>query len=291
MSTDFSLCRTEDQVRVSIFGIAGTAPGTMLFHKDAAVPLKRAVADALKTRYGEDCTKNGYGIWTFSCREISGSTSHSEHSHSTAVDINAPKNGMRDDGTFICDFDKFGVEDGARFVNAFVDAGFAWGGNGFRRERISPDFFNRARGGALSGRVDPMHFEYEGGAVSSPGGKPILEKGDSGRYVRLAKKALKARGFNPGKAGPGFGDTMEEAVRDFQDKRDLDVDGVIGPNTWNALLQGLRFTVYRRSKGHEPASVRTTLSSKRALKLLSKKNRKAENDEKEKFYVHVEKPR
>jgi hypothetical protein len=66
--------------------------------------------------------------------------------------------------------------------------------------------------------------------------KPTLRKGDEGPYVSELQKSL-----NDELAGchlvvdGDFGGATDTAVRDYQRSRALDVDGICGQDTWNAL--------------------------------------------------------
>ena len=61
-----------------------------------------------------------------------------------------------------------------------------------------------------------------------------VQAGSEGEWVRKLQRALNEAGYELDVDGI-FGDATDEAVRDFQDENDLDVDGVVGPNTWAAL--------------------------------------------------------
>lgn len=67
---------------------------------------------------------------------------------------------------------------------------------------------------------------------------PELSKGDTGGYVVKAQKALIAKGCSlPAWGADGdFGSETESAVKKFQQDHGLEVDGVVGVNTWAALL-------------------------------------------------------
>jgi N-acetyl-anhydromuramyl-L-alanine amidase AmpD len=67
---------------------------------------------------------------------------------------------------------------------------------------------------------------------------PTIRNGDSGWRVKRAQRRLDFHGFDPGGIDGDFGPLTEEAVRAFQQDRDLDVDGVVGPLTWKALNHG-----------------------------------------------------
>ncbi len=62
----------------------------------------------------------------------------------------------------------------------------------------------------------------------------MLERGSEGRSVRVLQEALVELGYEIDVDGD-FGRATEQAVLAFQEANDLDVDGVVGPNTWAAL--------------------------------------------------------
>ena len=66
---------------------------------------------------------------------------------------------------------------------------------------------------------------------------PTLRKGNKNQYVKQAQLLLIERGYNLGICGADgdFGTATYNAVRQFQQDWGLDVDGVIGPKTWEKL--------------------------------------------------------
>ena len=67
---------------------------------------------------------------------------------------------------------------------------------------------------------------------------PTLRKGSKNQYVKQAQQLLIERGYNLGICGADgdFGTATDAAVRKFQKDHGLTVDGVIGPKTWEKLL-------------------------------------------------------
>jgi murein L,D-transpeptidase YcbB/YkuD len=78
-----------------------------------------------------------------------------------------------------------------------------------------------APGTAAAGRV-----------VTSPSDN--VRRGDTGSGVEQIQTALKAAGYDIGVDGV-FGQITDRAVRDYQGKNGLAVDGIVGPNTWAKL--------------------------------------------------------
>jgi hypothetical protein len=65
--------------------------------------------------------------------------------------------------------------------------------------------------------------------------RPILRMGDRGAFVLDAQSQLRDLRYNLGKLDGIFGQRTKDAVLAFQDANGLQVDGVIGPQTWMAM--------------------------------------------------------
>ncbi|MCL2014177.1 MAG: LysM peptidoglycan-binding domain-containing protein [Oscillospiraceae bacterium] len=66
--------------------------------------------------------------------------------------------------------------------------------------------------------------------------RPMLRWGDVGTYVIKLQTLLTNLDFSPGSIDGIFGDLTGNAVRAFQRANGLASDGVVGPMTWEALL-------------------------------------------------------
>ena len=64
--------------------------------------------------------------------------------------------------------------------------------------------------------------------------RPTLKKGDKNEYVLAWQYYLNLLGYNLVPDGI-FGIKTEDAVKDYQSKRGLKPDGIIGPLTWNTV--------------------------------------------------------
>ena len=73
---------------------------------------------------------------------------------------------------------------------------------------------------------------------------PLVRQGDQEHPVQTLQYLLRARGHNLTVDGI-FGASTDAAVRAFQQQRGLAVDGIVGPNTWSALI----ITVKQGSQG------------------------------------------
>ena len=87
--------------------------------------------------------------------------------------------------------------------------------------------------------------------LTSPwaGGLP-LRRGDAGEAVRDLQRRLAPIGYSTGGEHQEFGTATEAALRHFQSDRGLVVDGICGPQSWNALVEadhrlGDRLLYYR----------------------------------------------
>jgi hypothetical protein len=86
---------------------------------------------------------------------------------------------------------------------------------------------DEAAGARGAKREPPKHFK------SPP---PTLREGDDGWHVKRLQTLLTAAGAEPFGIDGDFGANTTNAVRQFQAAHGLDVDGVVGPMTWKALL-------------------------------------------------------
>lgn len=67
-------------------------------------------------------------------------------------------------------------------------------------------------------------------------GCPVCKKGAKGNITRLLQEKLNSLGFHSGVVDGIFGSKTKTAVIAFQKKHGLSTDGVVGKNTWKALL-------------------------------------------------------
>ena len=188
------------------------------------------------------------GNWGYAERPIRGSRTTSNHASGTAIDLNAPRHPLGKRGTF----SKSQVRKIKKILSD-LDHVVRWGGN-------------------YRGRKDEMHFEINkgtaavravarkiragelpgpsGGATASPGGgggkqygdsnakhevgSRVMRKYRSGTDVRWLQKRLYKLGYDLDFDGD-FGPAVEKAVRAFQKKAGIKVDGEVYTETIKAL--------------------------------------------------------
>lgn len=68
----------------------------------------------------------------------------------------------------------------------------------------------------------------------------MLRKGSKGHEVAALQVLLKAKGYNIGASGVDgdFGSATFEAVKEFQRNSHIEIDGIVGKDTWSKLIKG-----------------------------------------------------
>lgn len=66
---------------------------------------------------------------------------------------------------------------------------------------------------------------------------PLIQKGSEGKYVRIAQEKLLNKGYKLPKWGAdgNFGEETEKAVKELQRDAKIEVDGIVGKDTWKVL--------------------------------------------------------
>jgi len=192
--------------------------------------------------------------WGHSYRVISGSTSLSNRSSGTAIDLNAPRHPLGKSGTFTAT-QRSHIHSILNSCNGVV----RWGGD-------------------YSGRKDEMHFEINvrpgdarlaalakrigdggDGGGGAPAPAPIawttVKRGANGFRVTAIQHLLRQHGYSLTVDG-AFGPTTQSRVISFQHAKGLAADGVVGPKTWSALAA----TVKRGSSGQAVVAAQKLLT-------------------------------
>jgi hypothetical protein len=76
-------------------------------------------------------------------------------------------------------------------------------------------------------------------ASVTPAPSGPLKLGDSGAQVRVLQKALARLGYSPGAIDGNYGPSTQQAVARFQAAAKLTPDGILGPQTLQALKSAL----------------------------------------------------
>lgn len=67
---------------------------------------------------------------------------------------------------------------------------------------------------------------------------PQLSKGSLGNAVTALQTLLNANKFNCGQVDGDFGSNTQNALKSYQRKMGLEIDGICGPATWSKLIKG-----------------------------------------------------
>lgn len=110
----------------------------------------------------------------------------------------------------------------------------------FKKHDKSMDTFRQSvkatMGGSPSGGTK-VETKSEGGATVNVELK-VLRKGSKGEQVKALQRMLYAMGYDLGasRVDGSFGSKTDAAVRAYQKRYGLSVDGIVGPATWSKLL-------------------------------------------------------
>ena len=99
-----------------------------------------------------------------------------------------------------------------------------------RNLAVSSRIWNYVEPASLTPRW--VHFD-ERQTIS---GYPVIRRGSRGVYVCIAQDALNSLNYLTGGLDGIFGTITERSTREYQSKKGLVVDGIIGRNTWNTLM-------------------------------------------------------
>lgn len=85
-----------------------------------------------------------------------------------------------------------------------------------------------------------VHFDKRFGRPACiSGGYPLLKKGSISNYVCIAQDDLNTLGFSTGGLDGIFEIQTQTAVKNYQQRVGLTVDGIVGCNTWRALQEAV----------------------------------------------------
>ncbi len=125
-----------------------------------------------------------------------------------------------------------GVLSSVNCPSALIEAGFMTNLNEARK-MINPLFQTEVGEEACQGVCDFLGVQYiPRGNLSN---YPTLRRGSDNNFIFLLQFILNQYGANLTVDGI-FGANTENAVRNFQQENGLNVDGIVGQNTWKTLL-------------------------------------------------------
>lgn len=85
--------------------------------------------------------------------------------------------------------------------------------------------------------IDARKYTADNGGETVNIELPVLKKGSTGDSVKALQILLNGNGCSCGTVDGSFGANTLSAVKKFQSKAKLTVDGSVGQKTWNALLK------------------------------------------------------
>ncbi|NES04852.1 MAG: peptidoglycan-binding protein [Okeania sp. SIO2F4] len=94
-------------------------------------------------------------------------------------------------------------------------------------------------------------------SISSSLSLPVLRNGSNGSDVTLVQRLLNNAGYGSLVEDGIFGVSTDAALKQFQKDRNLTVDGIVGSQTWGALLPP---TIGRGSSSYDVESLQITLN-------------------------------
>jgi hypothetical protein len=108
------------------------------------------------------------------------------------------------------------------------------GRDALRRYAVNSGLWTYVEPASLTPRW--VHVDNRFGTPACPrGGYPAVARGSRGVYVCVLQDALNALGFSTGGIDGVFGAATESAVRRFQAREGLPVDGAVGCSTWTRI--------------------------------------------------------
>lgn len=123
------------------------------------------------------------------------------------------------------------------FAGTAFDVGQIWTNeqrNRLRNSAISSGIWTYVEPQALTPTW--VHFDKRFGVPAcGTSGYPQIKRGSVSNYVLIAQDDLNTLGFRTGGLDGIFGTQTENAVRAYQQSRDLTTDGIVGCNTWRSL--------------------------------------------------------
>jgi peptidoglycan hydrolase-like protein with peptidoglycan-binding domain len=170
----------------------------------------------------------------YNCRQITAGSGHSLHAFGIALDINWNTNPFRSDNVLVTDMPQVMVRNILRIrANSGAEV-WGWGGN-YRTVKDAMHYEIVCDPADLATGISWETVHQVALRPERPHRWPLVRRGDRGPAVEKLHDLLGVAA--PGDPGYGiFGPRTEEGVREYQAGHGLTVDGVVGRQTWTALL-------------------------------------------------------
>jgi peptidoglycan hydrolase-like protein with peptidoglycan-binding domain len=181
-------------------------------------------------------TSKAWETGAYNCRKITNGRGYSLHAYGIAADINARTNPY---GPKLVTDMPFAMVSAIKAIrNKKGLQVFGWGGD-YRRNKDAMHYEVVLSPAEIKAGIDWSTVSAEPTNPNDSNTWPKLEKGDKGPSVAKLHELLVNAGFKDVDQGSGFKSKTQTAVRAFQTSRKLEIDGVVGLQTWTALLNGL----------------------------------------------------
>lgn len=181
---------------------------------------------------------NSPGAWetgAYNCRKITNGSGYSLHAYGIAADINARTNpyGQK----LITDMPLAMVSAIKAIKTTDGLQVFRWGGD-YTSVKDAMHYEVVASPDELSEGIDWGTVVAEPPDRTDPRTWPTVRKGDSGPTVKSLNEMLAEADFDAPNSSR-FASRTHSAVKAYQESRRLTVDGIVGLQTWTALLKDL----------------------------------------------------
>lgn len=242
-------------------------------HSGALLSVASEAADAFlaldRIMYAHGYAPRAADTGAFNCRRITGGRAFSLHAYGIAADINWNSNPYRADNRLVTDMPPAMVASIKAIRTTSGAPVFRWGGD-YRSIKDPMHYEIVASRLEIRSGIDWATVSADDSLPSDSLARPVAQIGAQGPVVGDLQQLLQEAGF-PIQADDLFGPQTFAAVEEYQKSRGLDVDGVVGRQTWTALLTDQPSVEYAKSP------VKITLrapdthpSTRRTLKISAK---------------------
>lgn len=192
--------------------------------------------DAVMRSFRYSPRSNSPSAWetgAYNCRKITNGSGYSLHAYGIAVDINARTNPY---GPRLVTDMPFAMVAAVKAIRTKKGIPvFRWGGD-YRTNKDAMHYELVVSPEEMRAGIDWSTASIEPPNPADPRTWPTLRRGDKGPSIRKLKELLSEAGYDDVEGGNSFGARTREAVRSYQQTRKLEVDGIVGLQTWTALL-------------------------------------------------------